>query len=82
MTPCLSCADPHDLPIAVCAACREAGACTVCGEEHRAWRCPQIAAERQRQATEERATHKQMIAARAKAMREEYERMPVWMEAA
>lgn len=40
---CPSCGDAYTLPTAVCQACAESGACTVCAGPHRAWQCPHVA---------------------------------------
>lgn len=43
---CRACGDPRDGAPVVCQACREAGWCACCGEEHHTWQCPKIAAVR------------------------------------
>ena len=66
----------------VCSACYQGGYCPICACKHGARMCPEVAAVWQEQESIAHAEYQQMIAARAKALREEYERMPVWMEAA
>lgn len=41
--PCEHCKRPIPLggPV-ICLACRDAGHCTICGQEHPAWRCPDV----------------------------------------
>jgi hypothetical protein len=61
-------------------------ACTICGEAHRPTQCPKVTAEWLRQAAKAEAKaeaeRRQMIADWADMLREAYEAMPVWMEAA
>ena len=80
---CASCGDviPPFGP-AVCTECAGQGYCTVCGQEHRPTQCPLVAQARHDMERAEMLTHKRMVADWAAMLREAYEAMPVWTEAA
>jgi len=80
---CGSCGDAIPaLGPRVCSACYEDGHCPVCACKHGARMCPEVAAVWEEQESIARAERRRMIADWADMLREEYERAPVWMEAA
>ncbi len=82
-TLCKSCGEPIPaLGIAVCSACREDGACTVCGQAHRPTQCPDVVRARLEMVEAERLAHTRYVSDWASRLLDKYAARPIWEEAA
>lgn len=79
---CRACGDPRDGAPVVCQACREAGWCACCGEEHHTWQCPDVARVRLEMEAADRLALREEVARAALDLLTRYEAQPIYQEAA
>lgn len=75
--PCAHCRRAILLGPVVCDSCKDAGYCTICGQRHRAWQCPDVAKARREMAAAERAAQRQTVRDWANALLAQYKADPI-----